>query len=144
MSGEEWERRPEGNPSGFQEVPLPTLSVPRCGRSGIHPDTQNRRPVIPPDASPAELAFAAKFSQLEKAAVEIVEYLDAEHLDRASGIYELWAQRYAELNDPDQARECHGIAIATKQRAELIRMYPGEFSDVLAIMADVWAENSGA
>ncbi|MGO1385793.1 MAG: hypothetical protein ACTHU1_13540 [Arachnia sp.] len=106
----------------------------------IHPDAQHRRPEIQAGGH----SFAAKFAQLERVALELVEDLDVERYRRASRIYSEWAQRYAELNDPAQARECHGISESLKCRAELIRRYPGEFTEILAVLADVFAEKRGA
>lgn len=101
-----------------------------------HPDASHRRP----KASPGEHLFAAQFAQLEKVATELVADWWIAQYERSAAIHEQWGQRYAELNDPAQARECHSIAVALRQRCELIRIWPEDFTDTLAVLADVFAD----
>lgn len=112
----------------------------RIAPAPIHPDSGHRRPA----AVEGGHLFAARWAQFEKVATELVEDFDVERYRRASRIYSEWAERYAELNDPVQAKECHGISLALDERAQLIRMYPGEFSDTMAVLADIFDERRTA
>ena len=139
MTATAWKSRPAGSPSGIQEVPTPEPSLPdrAHGLPRIsHADPNHRRPA----AVDGEHFPAAQWARFEKVATELVEAWWITRYDRSAAIHEQWAQRYAELNDSEQARECHSTATALRQRAELIRRYPGEFSDTLAVLADIFTE----
>ena len=131
MSATDVRRRPQADLRAAKSFGGDTSIV-----SHRHPDPKHRRPV----AGPGEHLFSARFAQFERVALELMEDFDVEHYNRASRIYSEWSQRYAELNDPVQAKECHGISESLKCRAELIRLYPGEFTDTMAVLADIFAE----
>lgn len=135
MSATDVRRRPQADLRAAKSFGGDMPSV-----SHRHSDPNHRRPA----ANAGEHLFAAKWAQFEKVATEIVEDFDHARYSRASRIYSGWAERYAELNDPEQARECHGISLALDNRAQLIRMYPGEFTDTMAILADIFEEKRGA
>lgn len=107
-------------------------------RPGVAPEAASktfaRVPLSLPEAITGGHLAAARWQMFEKVATELVTEMLAEHWERAAKVHEQWAVRDAERHDSALAKHNHEIAEACRERAQLIRSYPEDFTDTAEVL----------
>lgn len=82
----------------------------------------------------------ARWRVFEHLATEFLDASCIEHWERVAAVYERWAVHAAEKNWPSRAKELHGVAMACRERVELVRRYPETFGDAAGLLEDLLLE----